>query len=302
MELYALVTAARNEEKYIEKTLKSVTSQTILPGKWIIVSDGSTDCTDEIVRHYALRYKFIHLLRRVKESERSFASKVFALNAGMQLIELDKFEFVGNLDADVSFEPSYFQDLFQKFEEDAGLGIAGGFIYEEIAGGFASRKDNCSWSVAGAVQMFRRECCREIGPFVPIQYGGEDWYAEVAARMGGWRVQSFPEFVVLHHRATGSTCGLLRSRYREGLMDYSIGCHPVFEVTKLVPRILHRPFLLGALTRFAGFTLASLRRKKRMVPSEFVSFLRKEQMARLLNFGRRYFQTRDDTQSPLHTP
>ncbi|MEJ2008117.1 MAG: glycosyltransferase family A protein [Acidobacteriota bacterium] len=294
MELYALVTAARNEERYIEKTLKSVTSQTTLPCKWVIVSDGSTDGTEEIVRRYATKFKFIHLLCRAKDSERDFASKVFALNAGMQLIGGESFEFVGHLDADVSFKPDYFRDLFRKFQDDPALGVAGGFIYEDVNGQFISRKGNRTSSVAGAVQMFRRECYQEIGPFLPIQYGGEDWYAEVAARMRGWRVESFPELEVRHHRPTGSVGGLLRSWYREGIMDYSIGSHPVFEFTKLTRRICYRPFLLGSLTRFTSFILASLRREKRIVSPEFVSFLRKEEIGRLRAIGHRYLSGLED--------
>ena len=288
MEVYALITAAHNEDKYIEKTLRSVTSQTVLPAKWIIVSDGSTDGTDDIVRKYEAAFPFIHLLRREKDSKRDFASKVFALNAGMQLIEIKSYRFVGHLDADVSFGPNYFHDLFCRFEREPALGLAGGFIHEEPNGRFPSAEINRTTSVAGAVQMFRSECYRDVGPFLPIPYGGEDWYAEVAARMRGWRVESFPELQVRHHRRIGSAAGLLRYWYRQGLMDHSVGCHPVFEVTRLVGRIFYRPLLLGALIRFASFVFASLRQEKRMVSPEFVSFLRKEQMTRLRTIAHRY--------------
>jgi|SRR5579884_1775142 cellulose synthase/poly-beta-1,6-N-acetylglucosamine synthase-like glycosyltransferase len=281
MTSYALITAAHNEEAYIGKTLSSVTSQTVLPAKWIIVSDGSTDRTDEIVRRYAREFAFIHLLRREKHSPRDFASKVFALNAAMKMIENEDYPFVGHLDADISFGPNYFFELFRKFEEDPLLGLAGGFIYEEVNGRFMPIKGNRIISVAGAVQMFRQECYRDVGPFLPIPYGGEDWYAEVVARMRGWRVKSFPDLVVRHHRITGSANGTLRSWYRAGLMDHALGCHPVFEVTRLVRRVFYRPLFIGALVRFASFALASLRQEKRMVSPEFVSFLRKEEMGRL---------------------
>jgi len=283
---YGLITAAFNEEAYIERTIRSVISQTVLPGKWIIVSDGSTDGTDEVVRRYVTTSGFIQLLRREKNLRRDFASKVVALNAGMQLMEAEKFEFVGNLDADVSFGPNYFHDLLRKFEEDPVLGLAGGSIYEERGGEFTYRYGNSVRSVAGAVQMFRRECYQAVGRFLPIEYGGEDWCAEVAARMRGWRVESFPELEVRHHRPTGSEGGLLRSWYRQGLMDYSIGSHPIFEIIKLVRQLPNRPFFLGALTRFASFAVANFRRKERMVSPEFVAFLRKEQTERLLPFVR----------------
>jgi biofilm PGA synthesis N-glycosyltransferase PgaC len=278
---YVLITAAHNEEKYIGETLKSVTSQTILPAQWIIVSDGSTDRTDEIVREYAREFGFIRLLRREKESRRDFASKVFALNAGIKLIEGQNYRFIGHVDADVSFGPNYFLDLFRKFENDPALGLAGGFIYEEVNGKFVPIKGNRIMSVAGAVQMFRRECYQDVGPFLPIPYGGEDWYAEVVARMRGWQVKSFSDLEVRHHRITGSASGTLRSWYRAGLMDYALGCHPVFEVTRLVRRVFYRPLFLGALIRFVSFVFASLRQEKRIVSPEFVSFLRKEEMERL---------------------
>lgn len=280
MEAYALVTAARNEEEYIEKTLRSVTSQTVLPRKWIIVSDGSTDRTDELVQRYAGAFPFIQLVRTEGNQHRNFASKVFALNAGTRKLALEEFDFVGFLDADVSFAPGYFNDLFEKFRQDAVLGLAGGFISQERNGRFVFEKGNRTRSV-GIVQTFRRECFKDIGGFLPIRYGSEDACAEIVSRMKGWRVQSFPDLEIRHHRPSGSAVGVLRYLYWQGFADYSLGCHPVFEIAKLALRIPYPPFFLGALVRLSGFIAASLSREKRMVSPEFVGFLRNEQMERL---------------------
>lgn len=285
---YALITAAHNEEKYIENTLRSVISQTVLPVKWIIVSDGSTDDTDEIVRRYEAAFPFIRLLRREKDSERDFASKVFALNAGMQSIENESFQFIGLLDADVSFEPDFFRALFRKFEENPALGLAGGFIFEEVNGKFISVAGNRTMSVAGAVQMFRHDCRESIGSLLPLKHGCVDVYPEISARMRGWRVESFPELEIRHHRRTGGSVGVLRYRYRHGFADYSIGYHPVFEVVRLLGQIPHRPFSFGPIAHLCGFVAANLRREKRMVPRELVTFLRNEQKRRLLSFGNYY--------------
>ena len=285
METYALITAAHNEQEHIEKTLRSVTSQTILPRKWIIVSDGSTDRTDEIVQRYAETFHFIQIVRVERDQQRNFASKVFAQKTGVRLLSLEGFDFIGLMDADVSFGPDYFREMFKKFHFDPALGLASGFIYEEVNGHFIPIRGNRTGSVPGLLQMFRRECFVDIGGPVPIRYGCVDTYLEIAARMKGWRGQSFPDLETRHHRPIGSAVGVLRYLYRKGLAEYSIGYHPIFEFVRLVRRIPYRPFSLGALAQLCGFVTASVRRERRAVSPEFVAFLRKEQIGRLLPFG-----------------
>lgn len=288
METYALITAAYNEEEHIEKTLRSVTSQTILPGKWIIVSDGSTDRTDEIVRMYAKHFSFIRLVRQERDQRRNFASKVFAQNAGIRLLSLKDFDFIGLMDGDASFARDYFEVLFKKFHLDPALGLASGFIYEAVDGHFVSVKGNRKWSVPGCIQMFRRECFETIGSLLPIKYGCVDTYLEIAARMQGWKGHSFSDLVIHHHRPCGGAVGLLRYSYRKGLAEYSIGYHPAFEFARLARRIVSLRPSLGALAQLCGFVVASLRREKRLVSPEFVAYLRREQKGRLLPFGHRW--------------
>lgn len=287
MKAYALVTAAYNEEEHIEKTIRSVASQTVLPVRWIVVSDGSTDHTDEFVQRYARDFSFIRLVRVERDQERNFASKVYAQNTGIQMLPLAELDFIGFLDADISFAPGCLQALLGKFQEDPALGIAGGFIHEQVSGKFVSLAGNRTWSVAGAMQVFRRECYESIGGLLPLRYGCEDTYPEIVARMKGWHVQSFPELGVSHHRPVGSAVGVLRYRYWQGLGDYSIGYHPIFETLRLIRHIPNRPFCLAAMAQLCGFVAASLRREKRMASPEVVAFLRREQKERLLPFRRR---------------
>ncbi len=79
---FVLVTPARNEEAFIESTIRSVVAQTIRPTKWIIVSDGSTDGTDEIVKRYAHDHPWIEFLRMPEHRDRQFAAKANCFNAG----------------------------------------------------------------------------------------------------------------------------------------------------------------------------------------------------------------------------
>jgi glycosyltransferase involved in cell wall biosynthesis len=278
---YVLVTAAYNEEKYIGKTIDSIVSQTLRPQKWIIVSDGSTDKTDEIVRVHAEKHAFIKLHRVTEEHPRNFAAQVKAINCGYALLKDKEFDFIANLDADVSFDPIYYEALLRKFEANPNLGLAGGFVYEDHGKGFRNRRTNGSQSVAHAVQMFRRSCFESIGGYLPLRYGGPDWVAEVMVRQQGWGVQAFPELVVHHYRPAASAGGFVRGWYRQGLMDYSLGSVPLFEIVKCVRRIPEHPFVIGALARLAAFGASYVVRAPRLVPPEFMRYLREEQRQRL---------------------
>jgi len=279
---YVLVTAARNEENYVDFPIRSIIAQTILPKKWVIVSDGSTDRTDEIVKEAALRHGFITFVRKERTQEhKGFASKVFAIREGLQHLGGVDYSFIGHLDGDVSFAPDYYEQMFQKFANDSRLGIAGGFIFEKGSRDFISRPSNTPRSVAGAIQLFRRECYQEIGGLVPLSIGGEDWHAEIIARMKGWKVAAFPESKVLHHKRSIAARGILRENSRQGLLDYSFGTHPLFEIVKCVRRVKEKPFVLGALVRMSRFLWAYCRLEKRPVSNELVTYLRKEQLGRL---------------------
>ena len=200
---YVLITPASNEERFIAKTLDSVVAQTVFPERWVIVDDGSTDKTAEIVESYARRYPWIELVHRARDSDRNFASKAHAVALGVERVSPLQFEIVGNLDADVSFEPDYMEFLMRKFSEDPKLGVAGTPFTQD--GNYDSSKDSFEGEnyVAGPCQLFRRECFQEIGGYVPNRAGGVDWIAAMTARMKGWKVRSFPEKRFHHHRTIG---------------------------------------------------------------------------------------------------
>ncbi len=286
MEEYVLVTAARNEEAYIEKTIRSVIAQTVPPKRWVIVSDGSTDQTDYIVREYKEKNHFISLLCRKGDDHPNFGSQVRAIRAGMETVKSLSYAFIGNLDADVSFDPLYYENVLKKFKMNPRLGLAGGFIYERREEEFRSREFNNVNSVAHAVQLFRRECFESIGGYLPLPYGGPDWVAEVTARMQGWEVTAFPELKVCHHKQGLKARGIIKDSFRQGLEDYSVGSYPFFEVIKCLRRAKTQPYLVGALARMAGFLWAPAAGGKRMVDRAFVEYLRKEQKGRIKSLFR----------------
>ena len=195
---YALITPARNEEAFLEGTILSVVSQTVLPRRWVIVSDGSTDRTDEIAAAYAAKHGFIELVRMPEHRDREFGAKVRCFQAGYRRVEAMAFDIVGNLDADLTFEPDYIEFLLGKFAQFPKLGVAG-TPFVEGRTSYDYKFTNIE-HVSGACQLFRRSCYEEIGGYLPIKGGGIDWVAVTSARMKGWQTRTFTEKVIHHHR------------------------------------------------------------------------------------------------------
>ncbi len=280
---YVLMTAARNEAANIGRTIESVSAQTVKPVKWVIVSDGSTDGTDEIIKQYAIKHDFIDFQRKeCGNNKPDFASKAFALKAGYLRLQGLGYQYIGVLDADITFfAPSYYEEVLKRFAGNPLLGIGGGFIHENDKGPFRSRPANRVHSVAGAIQLFRRECYEMIDGLRPSKAGGEDWMAEIYARMSGWEVQAFPELVAYHHKSGFATRGMVGDCIRQGVMDYTIGSHPLFEVLKCVRRVKMRPFFVGAAFRMYGYTLSWLRGREHAMSPAAMAFLRREQLGRV---------------------
>jgi biofilm PGA synthesis N-glycosyltransferase PgaC len=280
---YVLITPARNEELNIERTIKSVLSQTLLPVKWVIVSDGSTDRTDEIVKEYLLSNPWIELIRRPEHGDRHFAAKVHCFNAGYEKMDRLGYEVIGNLDADISFSEEYFEFLMGKFAEDKELGVAGTPFIEDGTH-YDYRFTNIE-HVSGACQLFRRKCFEEIGGYNPIRGGGIDWAAVTTARMKGWKTRTFTEKTCVHHRkmGTGNTSPLM-TWFRQGGKDYFLGNHPLWEMFRTVYQMSKKPYIIGGALLIAGYAWKGLMNKGRPIPDTLVKFIRQEQIKRLKSF------------------
>jgi glycosyltransferase involved in cell wall biosynthesis len=278
---YILITPARNEEKFIGKTLDSMVVQTLLPERWVIVDDGSTDATAEIVESYAKRHPWIELVRRMQDRDRNFAGKVHAFNAGLERVQSLRFEAVGNLDADISFQPDHFEFLLKKLSEDPTLGVIGTAYDQE---GFDSIRDSFEGesSVHGACQLFQYRCFQDIGGYVPHRAGGVDWIAVTTARMKGWKTRNFPERRFRHHRPMGTAeRGPVGAMFDYGKKDYFLGGSPIWELFRATYRMTKSPVFIGGLALFSGFCWAALRRTERPVSRELMQFHRREQMKKL---------------------
>lgn len=281
---YVLITPARNEASFIELTIKSVVAQTARPLKWVIVSDGSTDGTDDIVRAYASRHSWIELTRMPERRERHFAGKVLAFNAGYDRVKDLAYQAVGSIDADISFGEDYFAFLLNRLAENPALGLVG-TPFKESGDQIYDYRFTDIEHVSGACQLFRRECFEQIGGYVPLKQGGIDQIAVIAARMKGWKTRTFPERICVHRREMGTAQqGVLMARFRLGIKDYAFGGHPVWELFRVPYQMTKKPFFIGGVALGAGYLWALLRHSTRPISPEMVKFRRHEQMQRLGKF------------------
>jgi len=281
---YVLITPARDEAQFIELTIKSVVAQSARPIKWVIVSDGSTDGTDEIVSKYAADHPWIQLVRMPERRERHFAGKVHAFNAGYARVRDLEYEVVGSLDGDASFDQDYFSFLLRNLAEDPTLGLVG-TPFKDMRGEIYDYRFVSIEHVSGVCQLFRRKCFEEIGGYVPVKGGGVDLIAVITARMKGWKTRTFTDKVCLHHRQIGTAQhDPLMARFRTGVADYALGGHPIWELSRTIYQMTRRPFIVGGLALGAGYGWALVTRVQKAVPPDLAQFRRAEQMRRLRNF------------------
>jgi glycosyltransferase involved in cell wall biosynthesis len=283
---YVLITPARNEQDFIELTIKAVISQRLRPLRWIIVSDGSTDATDDIVKRYAAQHGWIELHRMPERKERHFGGKVACINAAYEKLKGLSWDIIGSLDADISFDTEFFSFLINQFTENPQLGVAGAPFQE--GGATYDFRFSSTDHVSGACQLFRRECFHAIGGYKPIKGGGIDVIAVLTARTKGWQTHTFPEKFCLHHRSMGSAKhGAVARWFRLGEKDYRLGRHPIWQMFRSAYQMKHKPIVLGGCALFWGYLWAWIRRVQPQVPGDVIAFQRREQMQRLAAFLRR---------------
>jgi len=283
---YALITPAWNEEAHLQQVILSVAAQTQLPVRWIIVSDGSTDRTDDIVMTAARQFPWIVLLRLERDPERHFAGKAHAVNAGYASLRDVAFHLVGNLDADMTLPPDFYEFLLSRFEAIPNLGVAGTPFVEDTGnpGSHSHALSNLE-HVSGACQLFRRRCFDQVGGYRPIKGGGIDWVAVTTARMLGWTTQTFVEKTCIHHRTMGTADrSPVKARFRHGQEDYYVGNHPLWEIARGLFQMKNQPLIFGGLSLLFGYAYAWLSRRPNPIPAELRSFHRQEQVRRLRTF------------------
>ncbi|GAB4233164.1 MAG: glycosyltransferase family A protein [Acidobacteriota bacterium] len=279
---YVIITPVRNEEATLPRTIESVASQTVLPSEWVIVDDGSTDNTKTILREIPKNFPWIQIIGLPDRGHRKPGAGVMeAFHHGFRSLRQKDWEFLAKLDADLSFEPDYFQRCLEHFLREPALGIAGGRVYRRSKDGIAVDSPNDPpFHVRGAVKIYRRKCWEAIQPLP--QLPGWDTIDEVRANYLGWKTRTFNELTVIQEKPTGSADGAIRNWIKNGQANYFTGYHPLFMFCKTLARVPRPPILVGAICLLLGYFLAAVRRLPHALDRHTVRYFRQQQLNYLL--------------------
>jgi glycosyltransferase involved in cell wall biosynthesis len=285
---YLLISPCRDEARFLPATIASIARQSALPARWVIVDDGSTDATPGILREAAARHRFIEVVRREDRGRRSVGPGVIdAFYAGLARVELDDYDFVGKLDADLELPERYFERVLARFAAEPRLGNFSGKVYLRGSDGRVRPERMGDENAIGAAKFYRVACFREIGGFVrEVCWDGIDGHL---CRMKGWIARSVdePELRLMHLRPMGSSeGGVWRGRKRWGAGKWFMGSAWYYLLAVAVYRMAEPPYGIGGLGILVGYFEAAARRSERFDDREFRRHLRRYEL-RSLVLGRR---------------
>ena len=279
---YVVITPVRNEAARVKATIDSMLAQTIRPVQWIIVDDGSSDATPQIVMACAMQHDWIQVVRRSDRGFRKPGTGVMeAFYEGYRELREGDWDFLVKLDGDLSFRNDYFEKCFEEFRLNSKLGIGGGTICTIIEGVWVPElKGNPPFHVRGATKIYRRACWEAIGQL--IKTTGWDTMDEVKANMLGWQTYSFERLCVAQLRETGGADGVWRNYFKNGRANYIVGYHPLFMAAKCMKRLRERPFGVVALALWCGFLSGYFSRVSQLGDRDVIRYLRRQQFCALL--------------------
>jgi glycosyltransferase involved in cell wall biosynthesis len=274
-----IISPVRNEADHIERVCAAMAAQTRPPDEWIVIDDGSTDRTRELIEQAARELDFVRVLTApaaelpVGADRLSHAAEARVFNRGLKCAA--SFTHVGKLDGDVELPPDYFARLLAKFREDPLLGVAGGVVVEQRADG-AWRVQGASHleHVRGALRVYSATCFRDVGGVREVL--GWDGVDVVMARMKGYRTRSFPELVARHHRPTGSAQGRLKGHLRMGRCMYIQGFPAYWVAARAAKVSTSPPRLASGIAYLAGYSHAAVKRVPRFDEEGYRNHLRAE--------------------------
>lgn len=276
---YVVVTPARNEAEYIGRTIESMLQQTVPPRRWVIVNDGSSDETANIVERAIADIPWIEVVNRLDRGYRSAGVGVMeAFREGRQQVDDIDWDFLVKLDGDLEFEEDYFERCLAEFASDPTLGIAGGTVYDVYSDRIV-HDPHPAFHVRGATKIYRRACWNDIGNLIDAP--GWDTLDEVKANQLGWATRTLAEPPIYQLRPTGEAAGSWSNWVKNGAAAYRSGYHPGFVVARAGRRLLQPPSVIAPVGLVWGYLLAWISRADRVDDPELLRYIKQQQWNRL---------------------
>jgi glycosyltransferase involved in cell wall biosynthesis len=276
---YAIVTPVKDEEEFLPKTIASVIKQTLKPRIWILIDDHSSDRTSEIIEEFSKKYQWIIGRQNELIDKNRKPGGEALIHQGIRQLDLLSYDFFVRMDADISFENTYFEKIFYEFKKNPELGIASGVCYVPENKKLVEEK-HPRFHTRGPLKIYRMECFFDIGGLESCL--GWDTVDEIKANMRGWVTRSFPELKVIHYRKTQTASGALNGMKNLGKASYFLGYHPIFLLIRAIRQMALPPYVIGGIHMIIGFTNGYVKRQTQIQDPEFIKFLRKQQLNKLL--------------------
>jgi glycosyltransferase involved in cell wall biosynthesis len=275
---YAVVTPARNEEANLQRLGAAMIAQSHRPVEWVVVDDGSTDRTPEVLAELAAAHPWIRPLERpAADREESLAHgrrKARDLD-GFLLAAVplrDHVDVVVKVDADVSFAPDFFEELIGRFAADDLLAIASGTCYEQEDGEWV-RRTKAESTVWGATRAYRSDALADLMALEPCM--GWDGLDEISVQLRGLRTLTFVDLPFRHHRPEGGReLSSLHQGEALGRAAWYMGYRPSYLALRAIYRSRREPAAIGMLW---GYFRCAARRVPQCPNEQLVEALRERQ-------------------------
>ena len=268
---YYIVIPTYNEEKFIALTLQSIVEQTVLPSKVVVVNDGSTDKTVEIVNSFVEKYSFISVVNKSSDAIHLPGSKVIqAFQKGLETLD-DNYDIMVKIDADLIFPSNYFETIIKHFQSDERIGMVGGFCYIEKNGDWILENLTDKDHIRGALKAYRKETFLQIGGLKPAM--GWDTVDELLCKFYNWKVVTDESLHVKHLKPTGASYNKA-ARYKQGEAFYSLGYGFFITAIASLKLALRKGKPLLFMDYIKGFWKAKAAKKPLLVTDEQAKFIR----------------------------
>jgi cellulose synthase/poly-beta-1,6-N-acetylglucosamine synthase-like glycosyltransferase len=276
-----VVSPCRDEARTLQRTIACMEAQTRPPARWIVVDDGSTDTTPQILADAQKRIQWLRVVKRADRGFRKVGGGVIdAFYDGLASADVD-YDFVAKMDVDLEFSPRYLEHILAHFARDPKLAAASGKVFRPEGDGLVE-EFMIDEMVAGQFKLYRRDAFERIGGFVrEVMWDGIDFHR---ARMEGYRTASLPdpELRIIHLRLMGSSDrSVYRGRLRWGKGQWFMGSSFPYVAASGLFRMREKPYVVGGLLIVAGYLQAALRREPRYGDPAFRADLRRWQWGRL---------------------
>src|SRR3990172_4010460 len=278
MKKFAIVTPVKDEIKYFPKTLQSILSQEIKPQKWIIIDDGSTDGTTELIKKAESENDWIEGIYREPNKNRKHGGE-FVLGIGLKMLNIDDYDFIVRMDGDLDFGSNYFKVLFEKFDCNPKLGIASGVCFITRNGKQIEEK-HPRFHTRGPLKTYRTQCYKDINGLLNCL--GWDSIDELKANMLKWNSESFPELKIQHLKKTQSSGGIFRGSFNKGVASYNSGSHPLYVLARALLILFFMRYKFNSVGLLWGYFSSMIKRKPKPIDKDLVKYIRRQQMNRLL--------------------